>query len=223
MNIFRNIHKYLLAAMILLPFTAQAVYVDFTDSTGWSPAPGTTSSTQKTVDGITITVSALVDGGAGTLYWDNTDGYGIRGGEEDEIDARNERIERLRVNFSSPIAQLSRIDITDLFYEPTAPQYFEYGYYKIDDGAWTIFVQDDMGKLPSPTSNGEFSILTSYMNVSDIYFRAYIGGDNLPNEYGPHEFSVGGIEIVPEPGTYLMLGSLLIIVAMARKKKRLIA
>ena len=150
-----------------------------------------------------------------TLYWDSTDGFGVRHAyEADEI----EQDETLIISFTSGPVSLATVFLTDLFFEGD-PLFAETGSYQLNgSGSWITFVQDDPTILSSPVSNGEFDLVLNAVNVSSIAFRA----PGLVNGQG-HEFSVAGIDATiptPEPTTLLLFGGGLLGAATARHLRR---
>ena len=133
----RNLGVFALAAAFgLAPFASHAATIDFRSSAFAGADYATGFST--TVGGVTTTLAPEPTGAK--LYWDSTDGIGVRFDyEADEI----EGVERLAVSFSTPI-QVTQIMLTDLFFESG---YLETGWYQIDDGAQTWF-SADASQLP---------------------------------------------------------------------------
>jgi hypothetical protein len=180
------------SALGLLPMTGAAGTIDFRSS-AFSGA-NYTSSFSATVDGVTTTLTP--DPLGAKLYWDSTDGVGVRWSyEADEIEA----VERLTLSFASPI-QIQEIMLTDLFNEDG---YLETGWYEIDGGAQNWF-SADAGQIPGST-NG-VKILSLDQTVRSIRFGApgLVNGEN-------HEFSLARIRFgaaapIPEPASGLLLG-----------------
>lgn len=161
------------------------------------------------IDGNTITLTALPTGAR--LWWDSTDGLGVRYSyENDEI----EGIEQLRIGFATPV-HLSSVLLTDLFNENG---YLERGSYQLNGtGAWMSFQA-----LPDqiPGTNGELTLLIdSSVPVSSITFRA---PGWLPLLNQRHEFSVAAIETtaVPIPGAFWLLGAGLVGLAEVRRRMK---
>lgn len=197
----------------LLFFPSPALAISIIDFRNSSFNPGSTSlfNTNIHVDG--ILVSLQVTSSPYDIYWDNVDGYGVKMGEFDEIDST----EMLTLTLTAPRGtdlQLHEIFISDLFYEGN-PKYYESGYYAVDGGTPTYFAQNDPSILPSPISNGEYTISLSPMSFTSIDFLANL----FESE---HEYSVQGIKVsataVPEPSTMLLLGSGLLGLGYLTKK-----
>jgi hypothetical protein len=124
------------------------------------------------------------------------DGFGVRGGEEDEIDG----YEVLTVDFTPSGVYLKRIELSDIFREAGTT---EAGTLSLDGNpiGGNFYAIQDTG------SNGELTLLFEGLHVSYIDF--YIPRDfftNLPAD--GYEYSVKGVEVIPnpEPGTLLLLG-----------------
>ncbi len=179
--------------------------VDFRDAKAWEAAKGKTS--HEGVDG--ITASALP--GGNKLYWDNTDGLGILGGEPDEIDST----EQLQIGFEDGI-YTTGIWITDLFTDPDGGSDGENGQVTLTflDGADQIF--DFSGLFKPGQGNGELFVdFHGVYNIKSALFSVPGG----PNSKGD-EFSVAGFTAapVPEPATLLMFGTGLLGLAGIRRK-----
>ncbi len=181
--------------------------VDFRDAEDWAAAKYKTS--YEGVDG--ITASALP--GGKKLYWDDTDGLGILGGEQDEIDL----IEQLQIGFEDGI-YANGIWITDLFDAPDGGSDGENGQVTLTilDGDDQIF--DFSGLFKPGQGNGEFFVdFHGIYNIKSALFSVP-GGDNSAG----NEFSVAGFTAapVPEPATLLMFGTGLLGLAGIRRKTK---
>jgi hypothetical protein len=190
---FKRYGWSVVAALALAPVAATAGTIDFRSGT-FALADGA-ASFSATVDG--VTASLAPDPAGARLYWDSTDGIGVRWSyETDEI----EDVERLTLSFSSPIF-IQEIMLTDLFNEHG---YLETGWYELDGGA-PIGFSADPGQLLSIT-NG-IKLISLDQQVSSIRFGA-------PGMVGPaegHEFSIGRVKFaaapVPEPASGILLGA----------------
>ena len=194
--------------VLLVAGTATASMFDFRDAATFGGALNQPSFSAG-IDGNTITATALPTGAR--LWWDGTDGLGVRYlYESDEI----EGIERLRIAFSAPV-QIVRVFLTDLFNEG----YLERGAYQLNgSGSWFSFSADP-GQVPGST-NGELALaLDSSVLVSSILFRS---PGRLPLLNQNHEFSVAAIETttVPIPGAVWLLGSGLVGLIGLRRRMR---
>jgi hypothetical protein len=189
---------------------ADAVLIDLR-SPAYAPADGA-NSFSSTVDGVTLTFLPLPTPEA-RLYWDSTDGFGVRYDYEvDEIEGR----ETLSVLFSEAV-YLEEIRVTDLFYENG---YLERGSYELDDSG--SLVQFTALASQGPGTNGERTLLVGAW-TSSIDFRAAgrVFGQN-------HEFSVAGLRIrdrvepTPEPASVLLfaVGGAVAASAVRRSRSR---
>ena len=204
---------WIFVLVLIMGFTcgrAFALTIDFRD-TVWSSA---NFQSAFTWDNVTLTASPS----GATLWQDTTDGIGIRYSyENDEI----EDVERLIVSFLSPV-RLYTIGISDLFYESRSGQWYnETGAYSIDHGStWSYFTAPDTN-LPSPTTNGEVTISTSGVVVTDLWFKApgYVNAGSYTQD---HEFSLQTLDVSPVPETstlvLFMVGLIVIAVALCIEK-----
>lgn len=191
--------------------------VDFRDPSIWGGADHATSFS-ATQNGVDITLYAQPTPAG--LYWDSTDGVGIRHNyEKDEI----EEDERLKVLFGGE-TQLSAIYVSDLFFEDG---YLEQGYYQILNGSWLAWEMFD-ATLPGTQQNGEHVIaFNPAVVVTGLKFKApgKMNGQN-------HEFSLLGLDVtavltrsfpptpVPEPSASLLFsaGGLFVVAALRRRR-----
>jgi hypothetical protein len=178
------------AVVAIAPAIGRAGTIDFRSS-AFAGADQATSFSSS-AGGLATTLTPEPDGAK--LYWDATDGIGVRWDYEvDEI----EGVERLAIRFSSPV-QVTGILLTDLFNENG---YLETGWYQLDGGAQIGFSADP-GQLLGIT-NGEKQLTLDGI-ASEIRFGApgYVQGQN-------HEFSVARVTYaspVPEPASALLTG-----------------
>jgi hypothetical protein len=193
---------------LLIAGPAAASTIDFRDA-AFSGA-NYQASFSAPVDGYTVTLRALPNGAK--LYWDSTDGMGVRYSyEADEI----EGIERLRIRFSTPV-YLTSVLLTDLFNENG---YLERGSYRLNaTGSWTRFKADPGQTLGS--TNGELELLFDPETIiTSIAFRA---PGWLPLRNQNHEFSVAAMEVsaVPIPAAAWLLGTGLVGLVAVRRRVR---
>lgn len=202
--------------LLLASSGASANFIDFRTS-AFSTSDYKTSFQYTDTDGTKLNI---VPGPAGTasLYWDSTDGFGVRGSagyETDEIDSA----ESLSVNFSKNVYVNSFL-ATDLFNESG---YLEIGYYSLNGGSAVKFMAD-ASQVPTTTNGVKTVAVNNYAN--SITFTApgkLWSGFQLQN----HEFSVAGITIgsgssVPEldPGPASSAMALLIAAGFALHGRR---
>ena len=196
-------------SIFLVAGSAMATFIDFRVAPFDSSANDATSYS-KTVNGLTIHFTPLgITNTIPKLYWDSDDGFGVKCGggyEKDEV----EYPEKLRIDFSSTV-RVSNFYLTDLFFEKG---YYEIGRYSLDNSTWYQFQQTDENMLPSPASNGLYTLAIN-SNVSSIWFDA--PGNTIFGQ--DHEFSVAGVDVAPEPTTMLLLGTGLIGLACLGRKK----
>jgi hypothetical protein len=156
---------------------------------------------------VDLTITAY--GGDNTLYWDSTDGYGVRGNEEDEVD----KAEKLTLTFNKPV-YLSSFNLTDLFYEGSQ-QYREEGYYSLNGGTAVKFLAD-LSQV-SGSTNGVKLITLNSGPVTTIDFFAL----NPVPAGQHHDFSVAGMNAsaTPEPASLILVGSALGLGLWRRRRK----
>ena len=196
---------------ILMTVNAFAAKIDFTDS-AFSPALGAPSFYTSMGGGITFTPGPNDPISPPSLWWDETDGFGVQYSyEQDEIEGS----EYLELTFDTPFV-LESIFIADLFNERG---YTERGFYQLDDGPLVAFLADPDQNLGDPGDNGELTLDIGGVTVSSIRFTA----PGLLASGEDHEFAVQGIagHPVPIPAAILLLGSGLVGLAGIRKKFKL--
>ena len=183
--------------------------VDFRNGAVWGGA----ASGSFTSGGVTVTANGDL------LYRDNTDGYGILGGERDEID----RDEILTVLFDGtygdPNHWLTGVLLTDLFPANDGGNAGESGSIALYDGAGEL-MQQFLFTATSYHPNGEYYLdFGGRFNPAYVNFQAHV---NPAGQYTGSEYSVAGFKTVsvPEPGTLGLLGAGLLLLAGSRRRKR---
>ncbi len=179
----------------------------------WQPADSLPSYTVNNVlPGLNLTVAA--SGGAGTLWWDQHNGFGVRGGwNQDEIDYG----EILTITFSQPVF-LNSFYLYDLYKERGNRRnwYRERGYARLDGGPKQRFKADPDQIYPGfgdPIGGGLKVVAIGTGGVSEIQFFAN-KSKNLPKVN--HDYQVWKLDVdlpgsaVPEPGTLVLVGSALL-------------
>jgi hypothetical protein len=201
-----KIMVFLVSLILVFSFLGQAnaTFIDFRHSSFNPYVPGSSVSefTGTTSLGIDITFSAYPT--PAPLWWDTIDGFGVNSAdsyEKDEI----ESTEFLVLTFSEPVTLFS-LFITDLFNETISP-YNEIGWYALDLGDIVRFTASDLTYPDFNLGNGQGTLPIAPTTVqTSITFSA-------PGRLGlqHHEFSVGGVDVVPapvpEPATLLLLGT----------------
>ncbi len=189
---------------------ANALSIDFRD-TAWGGANGVQS---YTVDGVTAGAAGKEPHDKEFLYQDTTDGLGILGGEDDEIDG----YEWLAIFL--PNLDVSGFMVTDLFASPDGNNLQgEHGEVYLFNGSSEIGHYDFYGEN-SHQGNGEQYIDFGGI-IADVTLMQFYTKFPLPGEAG-HEYSVAGIDIapVPEPATMLLFGTGLVGLAGVTSRRR---
>lgn len=188
--------------------TANALAIDFRDGDTWGGGGQGSFSN----GGVTV------DANGARLYRDNTDGYGIRGGEWDEID----RAEMLTVYFAESFFDdasnwLTGVLLTDLFPTPDGGPNGEAGWVTLFDGLGGVIAEFFVNALEY-VDNGEFYLdFEGSYNPDHVVFTAFVDPEL---GYTGSEYSVAGFTTgVPEPGTLALLGAGLLLIGFTRRQR----
>ncbi len=213
--------SFLGASIIIL--TTSGLSAGTVDLTALSSFGGTNpngmASISGTVDGIGFTFSSI----GGPLYWDGTDGLGIKTGELDEV----EHPEILHLHFDAPVDFVS-FDVSDLFIETrNGITFTERGAYSLEiplyDGSGILQVGGvEFLSTSNHCCNGEQTELVNLSGITDIYFSA---PGNITGPLGPedHEFSLQAFTVyayVTEPASLGLLGSSLLLLGFVSRRLR---
>ncbi len=190
------------AGATVVPASFGPLDIDLRDASFNTVACKTTATC--TVGGVTVTAT----GGAGTLFWSADlpiDGFGVRGGEEDEVNFP----EVLTVGFSA--RPLTGVWFTNFFNETLGA---EQAIVELFDGGGSILLITFFGNEPNFLNNGgAFGNFGAAFLANKVVFTS---PDIANNDY-----SVAGLTVVPLPGALvLMVSGLAAFVVMARRRRK---
>lgn len=218
MNKFAKISPAAVIILFFVAATGLTTYIDFTQFSVPNTNHNAGYSYSATIDGLTTIFTTVgAKGSEENLWWDNRDGFGVRGAchENDEI----EQPEALGIEFDTT-AYIEYFHITDLFHGGDC---FEISRYNADGdfiygdlNSYILFQQTDPNMTLGDTK-GDY-IVEINDRVNDIWFSS--PGLLIPGEN--HEFSLAGIyhvNPIPEPATMLLFGSGLIGISFLGRKK----
>ena len=167
------------------------------------------------IDGVTVVPFPTDTGG---LFWAADDGFGVRGGEIDEIDP----LESLTVTFSAP-RPVTGAWFTDLFIDTSGAAAAEEAIVNLFLGLANVgtfnFLAEEFFAASTPcppggcNNGGLFGSFGGAISVDKLVFTAL----NITDV----EYSVAGITVVPLPGALgLMVSGLAAFVVMARRRRK---
>lgn len=205
-----------LTAVFSLSFLAETSHalpvdldIDFRDRTTW----GGNGYGSYSEDGVTI------DANGNLLYRDDMDGYGVQGGEWDEIDRQEMLIVWFDDEFfDDPANWLTGVLLTDLFPTPDGGPNGEAGWVTLFDAAGVVIVEFFANAIDY-VANGEFYLdFGGAYNPDHIVFTAFVDPEG---GYTGSEYSVAGFTTrgVPEPGTLALLGVGLLFIGFSRRSR----